>query len=1194
MKHKLLILLALALGLASNTRAEDVTISSAAELVAFASRVNAGETSLNATLTTNIDLDGTTWTPIGNSTTVYTGTFDGGGFTISNFSLTTTSDNAGLFGKAGDGAVIKDFTIEGSITSHHQYVGVIGTTSNSITISGIHSKVDITCEKSRHGGVVGYQYGTGTINIDHCAFSGSITVNNNVTGNFGGIVALTQNSASAIVNISNCLFDGTIDDGTGDNAGGIVGYSNKTKVTIKNCLSKGTITATNPGQFIGQLNASNSKWDGVNYYVTTGSIIGEPGSGVTMSGTAPAQATSTQLTSGELCYLLNTNGTNWFQTIGTDNNPVPFSTSKRVYKTLTDTYINIDGPVQIGDADDLVNFAAMVNNGGTDLDAELTANINLSEATWTPIGNSSKKYSGTFDGGGYAISNFNYTATAQYAGLFGYITTATIKNFSISGTLSSAYNYTGMIGYATAAKVSGIHSSLNVTATANTWVGGIVAGANGAIEIAECTYDGTLNTSNGNAVGGIMGYANTGSIRNCIFSGTLEGGGAAHFGGILGYVANAGFGGVENCLSTGTIDTSEGTFSNYAFLIGNINTNTKLTFIKNNYFEQRDNTCPGYAGAIANQAEVPIPVSSNQLESGEVCYLLNGDQSTITFYQTIGTDAYPTLDSSHGHVYRNGVFCRDTNFPQGTYFYGNNNESSTADHSFTEGFCSYCGYPDEDYISVNGEGYYEIATPTQFKWFAAYVNYIDPTVNAKLTANINLNNVTWTPIGNDSNKYTGTFDGCGYTISNLTTEPCVYNGLFGYINGATVKDFNINGNIETLTSGTTNYIGVIGMSEKISHISGIHSSLNITVRCESDAGGVLGSGGSVSSEDKLFIDCCSFSGTLTIADGVAKDQFGGIVGYTASATITNCLFNGTLSGSASNRGFGGILGYTNVYIGGVQNCLSIGNISGTGGRYGTIIGNYNSTTDRKDRVKNNYYLSGSIAGAGNNPDKIEATGISAEQLASGEVAYKLGAAWYQTIGTDTNPVLDSSREKVLYVGAAGYSTFYDADKDWALSSYNGDAKAFIGTLTPSGGALHLEEIGDIPASTAVVIGGTYYNKVSTTATADATGNILIGSTGYTVPADKEIFALSIADNIVGFYPVAAGVIIPAGKAYLDLTDTAVKEFLTFVFDDATGINEELRMKNEESSEVIYNVAGQRLGKMQKGINIVNGKKIMVK
>ena len=55
---------------------------------------------------------------------------------------------------------------------------------------------------------------------------------------------------------------------------------------------------------------------------------------------------------------------------------------------------------------------------------------------------------------------------------------------------------------------------------------------------------------------------------------------------------------------------------------------------------------------------------------------------------------------------------------------------------------------------------------------------------------------------------------------------------------------------------------------------------------------------------------------------------------------------------------------------------------------------------------------------------------------------------------------------------------------------------------------------------------------------------------------------------------------------------AVKPFIIDIEEDATGINEELKMKSEEPT-FIFNIAGQRLNKMQKGINIVNGKKMVI-
>jgi len=103
------------------------------------------------------------------------------------------------------------------------------------------------------------------------------------------------------------------------------------------------------------------------------------------------------------------------------------------------------------------------------------------------------------------------------------------------------------------------------------------------------------------------------------------------------------------------------------------------------------------------------------------------------------------------------------------------------------------------------------------------------------------------------------------------------------------------------------------------------------------------------------------------------------------------------------------------------------------------------------------------------------------------------------------------------------------------------------------------------------------------------------SDGSVTGDGSSYYALSTLNETaeIGFYPVGYGVTIPEGKAYLDLNGSSVKGF-TFVFEDeATSINKELRMKNEELFEgAIYNLAGQRLQKMQKGINIINGRKVL--
>lgn len=163
---------------------------------------------------------------------------------------------------------------------------------------------------------------------------------------------------------------------------------------------------------------------------------------------------------------------------------------------------------------------------------------------------------------------------------------------------------------------------------------------------------------------------------------------------------------------------------------------------------------------------------------------------------------------------------------------------------------------------LQGEGTsdtpYLIATADDLDEFRDIVNGIgdyadsaDTDAHAKLTADIDLSQLTdteqqsnWTPICPDySNPYTGTFDGCGYTISNLSIKGgLVYAGLFGCVgSGGTVQNLNVSGTI--------------------------YNSSN-----EARTGGIAGNldGGAVTN--------CSFSGNIKM-EGVR--YLGGIVGYAA-------------------------------------------------------------------------------------------------------------------------------------------------------------------------------------------------------------------------------------------------------------------------------------------------------------------------
>lgn len=972
---------------------------------------------------------------------------------------------------------------------------------------------------------------------------------------------------------------------------------------------------------------------------------------------------------------------------------------------------------EIGNAADLLDFATAVNGGETAANAILTANIDLTGETWTPIGNADNIYTGTFDGQGYAITGFSYTATSNYNGLFGFIKDATVKNFSISGELiSDGFTKNGVIGNANGtSKVIGIRSALNITVSNfKAHTGGIVGGDDGGttdvVVVEDCEYSGTMTHSGaGDCQAGILGYTGYGGVKNCIFSGTIIGENNK-YGGILGYSRRPNFVGVQNCLSIGKIVANEGC-QTAAAIIANFNGGA-TTNVKNNYYCLKEGSTTTIAiGNLASSCEAPHAVTATQLANGEVAFLLNENVNggenwfqklkTMTFYAeqyvltANGTEEAPTtadiilsdagdgtfiftlpnfvlkilgqsfpvgtISSSNIEIDANGNFSSNDNFsvpdenipaalnsyadkfknipytltgkvndendkfyaeidltvmsfpinvkagiddftaaaptgeayptPYGTAkvytigrlhcngdLYDNmiyTNEVTEAPqqdgHNYENGFCSYCSALDESY-----DGIFEIANAIQLKSFSTFVNENHFATNAVLVADIDLTDVILTPIGNGT-AYTGTFDGQGHAISNFSmTTNASKAGLFGIIGGgAVVKNFTIDGTINS--TGQRN--SVIGSAEGNATISGIHSKINLTCT-QTRHGGVLGA---QSADGTVNIDGCTYSGTLTITGNVTGN-FGGIVGLTHNSTsayvnISNCLFDGTIDdGTGDNAG--GIVGYTNGTKVTVSNCLSKGSITAT--HPGQIFGQLNGKNSKCEGK--NYYVAGDAVGNLKSGVSLKGTTpetVTTEQLASGEVAFNLGEAWSQLLDTDAYPVPGSSTP-VFYVGAAGYATMYDTVNDWAL---NGDAQAYIAAA--EGQNLKLTAIDDIPAGTAVILKGTYYNKLAATATSDVSANELLGTDAETA-ADGTMYILAKPEGKeVGFYQ-AEGT-IPAGKAYYKSTSSGVKPFF-FSEDDATGIAGLKDLK--DSKDLIYNVAGQRMQKMQRGINIVGGKKVL--
>ena len=217
------------------------TVTSADGLMNIAKLVNGGKTDINITLDKNIDLTGKSWTPIGTDyDNSYTGTFDGGGHTITGLTVTTNDEYAGLFGYLGNfnngAATVKNVVMDGiQITCNHRlgYAGGVagyswGTIENCSVSGSVSGTVYV-------GGVVGVQIGG---SITGC--SSSATVKGTV--DVGGVAGQTNSSATltACYAMGNVIIE--IDPVKNISGGGLVGFNGGNGVLA--CYATGNVTST--------------------------------------------------------------------------------------------------------------------------------------------------------------------------------------------------------------------------------------------------------------------------------------------------------------------------------------------------------------------------------------------------------------------------------------------------------------------------------------------------------------------------------------------------------------------------------------------------------------------------------------------------------------------------------------------------------------------------------------------------------------------------------------------------------------------------------------------------------------------------------------------------------------------------------------------------------------------------------------
>ena len=930
------------------------SIGSAADWKTFCDRVNGGETTLNAKLTANIELNadidfGQEIVMVGNQNHLYSGTFDGQGHTLTINWNTGTSVRVSPFQNVKN-TTIKNLHVKGEIKSKADgLTGLINDVYGTTTISGCIIEVNLKA-KTILAGMVRLAIGNAKLTITDCIVKGDFTVTKK-GGKISGFVCRQY---------GNC--------------------------TLTNCLYLGTNNANNNENYT--FAGDNTEVNNCYYLNPCGNAQGTP-------------ITKEQLRSGEVAHLLQ-NGrgkTVWGQVLGTDTIPqLTAEAAKHVYEvkfTLNNEvkatrYANKDGKVilpttkdivgesynphhyyaltfgggfsasttitedrqvavtldhkeyyEIKNKDDWKAFCDIVESGQTSVDAKLTQDVDLGEeivmaGTADPSYYNFFYYTGTFDGQGHTLK-FNWNAGKDdRIAPFKYVKDATIKNLRTQGKITKkGYGLSGMVYIALGTTtITGCISDVDITGGDGGWNDSQAAG------MVQDVADGASVT-----------------ITDCLVKGSITDNADEDYRAMAGFVfSNSGTYTLTRCLYVGKNNAP-----NDSYTFGTEH-GISATFTDCYYL----NPCGKAQGDKITEA---------QLKNGYVAHKLQGDRTDNVWGQTLGTDLepLPTTDATK-RVYEvkftyNGEVKATRYATNGQSIHGGlptaqdllgtgYNPHHYYAIAFADGFNASTTVNADRKVDITlaEKDCYEIASKADWKTFCDLVNSGQNAIDAKMTADVDLGEDIMM-LGYDK-SYSGTFDGNGHTLKiNWNSGDRTWIAPFQTVYGATIKNLRTEGEINSSTHFLS---GLVHEVYGTTNISGCISNVNITSSYTGQGCDAAG-----------LIECVRKDANVTITDCVVKGKF-----YATTESGKKCM-----SGFVYNQ-------YGKCTI---TNCLYAGTNNTTTG---------SNTFAEKATVTNCYYL---------NPcGKAQGEPVTKEQLKNGYVAHKLQGmreetVWGQVLGTDTIP-----------------------------------------------------------------------------------------------------------------------------------------------------------------------------------------------
>lgn len=525
-----------------------------------------------------------------------------------------------------------------------------------------------------------------------------------------------------------------------------------------------------------------------------------------------------------------------------------------------------DDPFQIETAAQLAHFAKTVNEGEAYLYKYivLTADIDLANKEWTPIGNHSNPFKGNFNGDNHTVTGMQISGELDRVGLFGECTkhnvNSAIKNITVKDSVICGINFVGaIVGYAEEINIENCRSIGN-TINGKTDVGGICGkiGGYSVGKVSQC-YNSSKVTGRGR-VGGIAGMG--GIAENCLNTGEImiinkayQSAGGGIFGIFDDTTASAS---ITACVNLGKVSGGE----SFGGIVGS--TDSKSTGHISNCYYNMDAITGGFDAGTA-------------LTAGQLCGALPKGLDSASWKEG-------SVDTSTAKATQ-GRFGTAT----GTYI----NLTKVADIKETKT----APVPVYNYVTTNGDDWDIYTLITTAEEFAAIGQDRDETkwsANYVLGNDIDVSGVQLSSIGDPGTPYTGKFSGDGHTISHvdMTKENDVYSsGLFAQI-GYTQNQLSESGKVMLLAANgdiVSSYCETGGICGNLSAGEIYGCSFTGTVK-GSMVGGISGVGGQYT-----MISQCFFEG-----DVQGKDSAAGICGM--GGTIDHCISIGNVKGNGELAG----------------------------------------------------------------------------------------------------------------------------------------------------------------------------------------------------------------------------------------------------------------------------------------------------